>query len=111
MRLALLKLPPYLEERWFQDKFFITINWPFLLAFVTFWSYGWQPIIARDAVMLQAGVAIYTVCILTGYLIMGLNNASSLSSKIQLSFKDFLAFLFIVGIWVAIEFFRLQEPI
>lgn len=111
MRQAFLKIFHNFEKQWFQKDFFITINWPFLLAFVTFWSYGWQPIIARDAVMLQAGVVIYTVCILTGYLILGLNNSSFLSSKILLSFKDFLAFIVIAAIWIAIEFFRLQEPI
>lgn len=109
--MALPKKIPYFAERVSQKFFLIRINWPFLLAFVVFWSYGWQPIITRNSLMLQVGVAVYAVCILSIYLKLGLSKASVFSSIIKLSLKDCLILVVVVGIWIAIGFFRLQEPI
>jgi len=92
-------------------SFCVTINWPFLLAFVTFWSYGWQPILSRDALLLQVGVALYTIFILSIYLSLGLNKALAFSSQIAFSFKDCFALIAIVGVWSVIGFLRLHEPI
>ena len=89
----------------------VNLNWPYILVFVLFWSYGYQGAIGLKSSLFQLGFSAYLIGITTYFLFLGARKKELITSKFTFLIKDILVLGVMIAFWLTIAFDKLSQPI
>ena len=92
-------------------KIVVSLNWAYIMAFVFFWSYGYQGAIGIKSPLFQLGFSIYLIVILAYFLFLGASKKELITSKLTFLIKDVLVLVVMFVFWSTIAFDKLNQSI
>jgi hypothetical protein len=87
------------------------INWPFIIIFIIFWSYGYHGAIAVNSIFIQLLISSYLIGITIYLLYVGSHKKEIFTFKFAFLIKDIFILLLMLSFWIAIGFDKLSQPI
>jgi hypothetical protein len=89
----------------------LKINWPLVIIFVLFWSYGLYGSMTSGHLIFQLGFAIYLIGVALYFLFIGIRKKDIFTLSYVIQVKDIFVFVTMILIWFYLTFDRLIEPI
>jgi len=89
----------------------LKINWPLVIIFVLFWTYGLYGSMSSGHVFFQFLFAIYLVGVALYFLFIGVRKKDTYTLSYPIQIKDIFVLIVMILIWFYLTFDRLIEPI
>ncbi len=89
----------------------VNFNWPYIIVFVIFWSYGYQGAIASKSIIIQIAFSFYLIGTTTYFLFLGACKKELFTSQLKFLLKDILLLGVMVAFWIIVAFDKLSQPI
>ncbi len=106
MLLMFKKIRPIMNK-----ELVISFNWPYIIVFVLFWSYGYQGAIVARSIFIQIAFSVYLVSTATYFLFLGARKKELFTSQLRFLVKDIFLLGAMVAFWIVVAFDRLSQPI